>query len=51
MKNLEFYLIALGVLIATAGQAILPAGIAVMVGVLLAGLAGQIANYLRKGTK
>jgi hypothetical protein len=51
MKNLEYYLIALGVLIATAGQAVLPVAFTVIIGVLIAAFAGNIATYIRKESK
>jgi hypothetical protein len=51
MKNLEYYLIALGVLIATLGQQYINVGIAVTAGVLVAAFAGDIAEYIRKEQK
>ena len=50
MKNLEYFIIALGVLIATLGQQFINEWVAVVIGVLIAALAGNIASFIRKET-
>ncbi len=51
MKNLEYFIIALGVLIATLGQQLIEAWVAVVIGVVIAAFAGNIASFVRKETK